>query len=231
MKIMRRLNPPIMLLLAIAAILPFASSLQASSNTSMWEALSIQQKEMLSDGKPIVVEESVPDNAWPRYIVYRLVGCAPAKVAALFWDCEQAPKYVPNCLSVHLISTPHPWIHEARYTLRMPMMLPEEIYVSRNELTNPEPDVYEVSWKVCEARYIKGSVGNLRVVPVGAKALIRYTNLVLPGSSIAGLLQSEARHQVVQSVDALAGEVEQEICTTPEIIAHQLQKLHESLEK
>jgi len=53
----------------------------------------------------------------------------------------------------------------------------------------------------------------------------------MPGSSIAGLLQSEARSQVVASVDALARQVEHEICKTPWLMDHQLQKLNESLEK
>jgi hypothetical protein len=198
---------------------------------STWESLTPSQQGILVDGKPVVVEEEVAENAWPRYIVYRLVDCPPAKVAALFWDCEQAPKYVPNCLSVQMVARPTPWIHEAEYTLHMPMMLPEEVYVSRNELTDPAKDVYEISWKVCQARYIKGSEGNLRVSPVGSKALLCYNNLVMPGSSIAGLLQSEARSQVVASVDALARQVEHEICKTPWLMDHQLQKLNESLEK
>ncbi len=198
----------------------------------MWSGLTSQQQELLSSGKPLVIEECVAGNPWPRYTVYMLVKASSAQSAAVFWDCELDPKYVPNCLSVHLVGTPQPWIREAEYTLKMPMMLPNEVYVSRNEIHAEEiPGVYEVSWNVLRASYIKGSKGNLRIEPFGNgsdqehRSLLRYTNLVMPGSSIAGLLQSMARSEVIQSVKALCTQIEQERASDSQLLDRQLHEM------
>ncbi|MEI6323572.1 MAG: hypothetical protein WCP60_10765 [bacterium] len=219
----------ILFLCSLLASTPFCC---ASGSASMWSGLSSQQQELLSSGKPLVIEESVSGNAWPRYTVYMLVKASSAQSAAVFWDCELDPKYVPDCLSVHLLGSPQPWIREAEYTLKMPMMLPNEVYVSRNEIHSEEiPGVYEISWNVLRASYIKGSTGNLRIEPFGngsdqeQRSLLRYSNLVIPGSSIAGLLKSMARSEVIQSVKALSNQIEQERISDPQLLDHQLHEM------
>ena len=220
------------LILFLLLFLPLTACLDAASKSSMWAGLSSQQQELLSSGKPLVLEEAVPGNPWPRYTVYMLVNASAAQSAAVFWDCELDSKYVPNCLSVKLVGAPQPWIREGEYTLKMPMMLPNEVYVSQNEMHAAEsPGVYEISWNVLRASYIKGSKGNLRIEPFGkgseqeSKALLRYTNLVMPGSSIAGLLQSMARSEVIQSVKALSTQIEQERVSNPQLLDHQIQEM------
>lgn len=196
-----------------------------SSDAPLWNALTPQQQETLSAGKPLLLEEEIADNPWPRYTVYHLVKSSPAQAAAVFWDCELDPKYVPNCLSVRIVSTPKPWIHDGEYTLTMPLFLPNEVYLSRNELMVPSPGVYEISWNVLHAHYIKGSKGNILFQQHGDQTLIRYTNLVKPGSSIAGLLRTNASRQVVESVKALVHQIENEIQDTPQLLDHQLKEL------
>ena len=191
----------------------------------MWDKLTPQQQEVLSSGKPLLIEEEMTDNPWPRYTVYHLVKSTSAQAAAVFWDCGLDPKYVPNCLSVRIVSTPEPWIHDGEYTLRMPLMLPDEIYVSRNAVTVPSPGVYKISWHVLHARYIQGSTGNILFQQHGDQTLISYTNLVRPGSSIAGLLRTNASRQVVESVRALVHQIEHEIQDNPQLLEHQLKEL------
>ena len=197
----------------------------------MWKSLTPQQQALLSEGNPVVIEENVADNPWPRYVVYRLVNASAEKAAAVFWDCELDTQYVPNCLSVRSVARPKPWIHEAEYTLKMPLFLPDEVYVTRNELKIPSPGIYEISWKVLHARYITGSTGNLRIEPVvvtgetGEKALMRYSNLVIPGGRIAGLLRAQARNEVVDSVNALARQVDQE---SSQVVAKQITALNKA---
>jgi hypothetical protein len=201
---------------------------------SMWKALTQQQQEQLTAGNHVVLEEEVPDNPWPRFVIYHLVNSSPEQVAAVFWDCELDPKYVPNCLTVELKVRPKSWIHEAEYTLSMPLMLPNEVYTSRNELKSPSPNNYEISWKVLQARYIKGSEGNLRIEPhgdKGDKCLLCYSNLVMPGGQIAALLRGKARNEVIESVGALVHQVEHEIQNSPQLIQNQQTELEKSLGK
>ena len=198
-----------------------------TNSAPMWNTLTPQQQEILSKGKPLLLEVEVPGNPWPRYTVYHLVNSSPEQAAAVFWDCELDPKYVPNCLSVEMVSRPNPWIHDGQYTLKMPLMLPSEVYVSCNELKK-DSNGYEISWHVLHARYIQGSIGNLRIEPHGEKgeqALIRYTNLVRPGSSIAGLLRANASSQVVESVKALVCQIESELSENPQLMEHQVKDL------
>lgn len=201
----------------------------------MWSGLLPQQQRELTLGKPVVIEEVIAGNPWPRFTVYLVVKSSSAQAAAVFWDCELDPKYVPNCLSVKPVAHPYPWIYEEEYMLKMPLMLPNEVYISRNELQAQEvPEVYEISWNVQKARYIKGSKGNIRIEPLesegkGERSLIGYTNLVVPGSSIAGLLQPMARSQVVESVKALATQIENERQSSPELLNKQMEKLTQAL--
>jgi hypothetical protein len=196
-----------------------------ASDAPLWDALTPQQQEVLSSGKPLLLEEEMADNPWPRFTVYQLVKSSPAQAAAVFWDCKLDPKYVPNCLSVRIVSTPQPWIHDGEYTLKMPLFLPNEVYLSRNELMVPSSGVYEISWNVLHARYIQGSTGNILFQQHGDQTLIRYTNLVKPGSSIAGLLRANASRQVVESVRALTHQIENEIQDAPQLLDHQLKEL------
>jgi hypothetical protein len=231
---MSRFFLPIFVLFTCLGSLQAASTNDALSSV-MWHALSHPQQQELLSGKPVVLEEAVEGNAWPRYTVYFLVNSSAEQAAAVFWDCELDPKYVPNCLSVRITATPQPWIHEGEYTLRMPMLLPSEVYTSRNELKIPATGGYEIAWNVLHACYIKGSHGNIRIESAppsgchGDQTLIRYTNLVMPGSSIAGLLRSNARSQVIQSVKALVDQIEHEIQASPQLLQHQVQELEKAL--
>ena len=111
-------------------------------------------------------------------------------------------------------------------------MLPNEVYVSRNELNPTSPDgIYEISWKVLSSRYISASNGNLKIEPHGDKAFLCYKNLVIPGGKFAGLLRTKARNQVVESVLATVHQVETETKESPELLQHQVQDLEKSLPK
>ena len=214
-------------LLAPLLVCALSATAFCTNNAPMWNTLTPQQQEILSEGKSLLLEQEVTDNPWPRFVVYHLVKSSPAQAAAVFWDCELDPKYVPNCLSVQIVSRPDPWIHDGQYTLKMPLMLPSEVYVSCNELKK-DSNGYEISWHVLHARYIEGSIGNLRIETHGEKgeqALIRYTNLVRPGSSIAGLLRANASRQVVESVKALVRQIESELSESPQLMEHQMKDL------
>ena len=219
-------------LIPFLPLLACLAPLCAAPQSSMWSVLSSQQQRELTLGKPVVIEEVIAGNPWPRFTVYQSVESSSAQAAAVFWDCELDSKYVPNCLSVRIVSAPQPWIRVAEYTLKMPMMLPNEVYTSQNEMHLDEmPGVYEISWNVLKASYIKGSKGTLRIEPFGngtaqeTKSLLRYSNLVMPGSSIAALLKSKARSEVIQSVKALCNQIEQERTSDTQLLDHQIHEM------
>ena len=189
-----------------------------SAEELLWSALTKRQQAELLEGKAVEVEEIVPESAWPRFIIYQMVNSSPADVAAVFWNCDRAPDYIPNCLSVRIIHQPHPWIIEAEYTLGMPFFLSDEVYVSRNELRRHSASEYEISW-------------NLLVQEHQGKTLLRYTNLVVPGSRIAGLLRATASSHVLESVQALVKRVVWELEKSPSLLQKQLGTLEHDLEK
>jgi hypothetical protein len=201
-----------------------------SAEESMWSALTQQQHAQLLAGKQVVLEEEISGKPWPRFTIYHLVKGTPADVAAIFWDCELDPKYIPDCLSVRIISRTAPWIHDGEYTLKMPLFLPDEVYVSRNELKRHSATSYEISWKVLRSRYSESCSGSLRMQEHDGKTLLCYSNLVVPGSRIAGLLRSTAGNQVVSSVQALVRQIAWEIETRPQLLEQQLHSLEHALE-
>ena len=195
-------------LLAIMLLAGMASHGIAAENDVLWNNLTeVQQRDLLA-GKTVETEENVEGSAWPRFRVYQLVKAEPKSIAAVFWDCRRDPEYIPNCTAVTILSHPSPSVIEASYTLAMPFLLPDEVYVSKNVLRKPSETSYEITWNVSEARYTKSAMGSLRIEPHGQGSILRYANLVIPGSRIAGLLRATAGSQVVESVKALTRRVE-----------------------
>jgi len=219
-------NHRILIILTLVCIgLP---SLHAAEYLSSKE-LNSQQREMLKTGKPLLVEEESPGNPWPIFTIYQMVKASPEAVAAVFWDCEQDPKYIPNCLSARIISHPKKRVVEAEYTLKMPFFLPDEVYVSRNELMIPDHDVFEISWEVMKARYIKAGLGSIRITPMGEDSMIRYNNFVMPGSKIARIMKAHASSQVAESVNALVQKVLDEQSHDAPLLESQLSALRKAL--
>jgi len=195
-------------LLAIMLLAGMASHGIAAETDVLWNNLTeVQQRDLLA-GKTVETEENIEGSAWPRFRVYQLVKAEPKSIAAVFWDCRRDPEYIPNCTAVTILSHPSPSVIEASYTLSMPFLLPDEVYVSKNVLRKPSETSYEITWNVSEARYTKSAMGSLRIEPHGQGSILRYANLVIPGSRIAGLLRATAGSQVVESVKALTRRVE-----------------------
>ena len=191
----------------------------------LWDALSNQQKGQLLEGKPILIEEDVPGSPWPRLTIYHLVRGSPAKVAAVFWNSELDLQYLPNCQSVRILARPSPPVQEAQFTLKMPFFLPDEVYVSRIEVKRPSSETYDLSWHVLESLYAKECVGNVRIENERGNALLCYKNFVIPKSSFAGLLRSQASQRVEESVRALASQVEKESKSSSPLLKSQLEDL------
>lgn len=219
---------PHFLYLTLAAVLFTGLAPVPVAAADYWEGLSSRQKEILSSGETLILEEEVPGNPWPRFIVYHLVKATPAEIAAVFWDLRLDPKYIPNCLSVTITASPSPHVLEGEYTLKMPFFLPDEVYVSRNTLRRHSEEHYEIFWKVLRSRYTKSCQGSLNLQKHDRGTLLRYTNIVEPGSKIAGIMKNSASRQVLASVKALISQVGAESASQSELLEKQLKTLGEA---
>lgn len=215
------------------AILLLATALPAAppaSEINYWSGLSLRQRALLISGETIILEEEISGNPWPRFIVYHLVKASPSEVAAVFWDLKLDPQYIPNCATVTILNAPSPSVVEGEYTLKMPFLLPDEVYVSRNMLRHSGAEDLEISWEVLRSRYTKSGRGAITLQRQEGGTLVRYSNLVEPGSRIAGLMRKSAGRQVVESVKALATQVTMEKTASPDVLEKQLKTLREALE-
>mgnify|MGYP000384929761 CR=1 FL=1 len=217
------------LLLLSGEFLPQSARAQAKAKPPLWSTLTSAQQSVLNSGKPLVLEEEVPGNPWPRFTIYQLVKASPAQVAAVFWDCEKDPEYIPNCTKVSVLSRPSPGVVEAEYTLKMPFLIPDEVYVSRNELQHSPDGSYGVTWKVLRSRYTKSCSGTLRLEGHEGGTLIRYSNLVEPGSRIAKMLKASASRQVVESVQSLVDRVGDLLIRPGNTLEKQIRLLEETI--
>ena len=214
--------------LILAALLVAGLAPVRLSAADYWEGLSSRQREILISGESLILEEEVPGNPWPRFIVYHLVKATPSEVAAVFWDLRLDPAYIPNCLSVTIIGSPSPNVVDGEYTLKMPFFLPDEVYVSRNTLRLHSEDHYEICWEVLRSRYTKSCRGSLNLQKVDRGTLLRYTNVVEPGSKIAGIMKNSASRQVLASVKALVSQVGAESANRSGLLDKQLKSLGEA---
>ncbi len=218
------------LILGLFLVSKLSGSLLAS-DLPLWERLTPQQQMVLSSGKQVVLEEEVPDSPWPNLTIFQLVKSSSADVAAVFWNSELDTKYLPNCKSVRILDRPSRDVQKAEFILRMPLFLPEELYVSRITIKSPSSNVYEISWKVLESLYSKECNGTIRIEPHGDLALFSYQNFVKPRSNFAALLRLPAQAIIVDSVKFLVRQVEAERQKNPQLLAAQLKAIEVALGK
>jgi len=217
----------LVLILALSGAVVALKSARAEGE--VWNGLPhFEQRELLA-GKTVEFEENVEESVWPRFIIYHLVKASPSAVAAVFWNCEKDPEYIPNCTSVKILESPERSVVNAQYTLSMPFFLPDEVYISRNQDKKLADHDYDIVWKVTQSRYSKSSIGSLRVAEHDGMCLIRYTNLVIPSSRFAGMLRNSAGKQVMESVKALVAQVLMEHEKAPELLEKQVRALDQSV--
>jgi hypothetical protein len=150
--------------------------------------------------------------------IWQLVKCPPDVVAGVFWDSELDPAYLPGCLETRIISRPTPSLQQAWFRLKMPLFLPDEVYVSEIRLIPQDPGTYKITWKVLESIYAKSCTGEILIQPYqGALSLVRYKNFMVPRSKIAKLLKRPGMRRVEESFQALVNQAEKESLGTSDL--------------
>lgn len=183
------------------------------------------QMALLANGKPLVLNRQIPGQPWPEMTVWQLVKCSPEVIAGVFWDSELDPSYLPGCLETQIISRPTPSLQKARFRLKMPLFLPDEVYTSDIELLPQPPGSYKITWKVTESVYAKSCNGEILIRPHEGMALVRYTNFMVPRSKMAKLLKGPGIARVVDSFEALVAQTEKEVSESSPLLERQRKAL------
>ncbi len=205
-----------------------AAGMAGQAAASVWNDLDPAQRQSVKGGKQVLIEEAVEGQPWPRARVYRVVNASPEQVAAVFFDYAEAKTYIPDVLSSRVNQLVSPCVAEVEYEVDVPI-LSDEVYVARNELRQLPDETYEISWTLLRALQTKAAKGNLHIEPFGEKSIIRYTNLVTPGSGMAGLLRHLAMGRMEQTVEAIGRKAESQRKSHPAALASQVEKLREAL--
>lgn len=199
-----KLPPFLYLLLSAVSFLLACPPLRASD---LLKGLNAAEVAAVDQGKLLYIAHEVPNMPWPRAVVYHFVEASPREVLAVFTNYNSASTYIPNVLQSKVVNEIRPWEKEVYYELEVPV-LPNETYVAKNLLSFVDNGKQmEVSWTAAKAKFFKSSVGNLRVEAYRSGTLLRYTNLVDPGSRIATILRSTAEAQVKATVAAIVNRV------------------------
>lgn len=179
----------------------------------------------LSNGKPLVLNKEIPGEPWPEMTIWQLVKCSPEVLAGVFWDSELDPSYLPSCLETQIVARPIPSAQKARFRLKMPLFLPDEVYISDIRLIPQTPGSYKITWKVLESIYAKSCSGEILIEPHAGMSLVRYRNFMVPRSRIAGLLKGPGMSRVVESFHALVAQTEKEVHSSPALLERQRKAL------
>lgn len=198
-------------------------------STGLSEDLSFTENYRLAAGKPLVLEADVPGEPWPVLTIRQVVNCPPEVLAGVFWDSELDSSYLPGCLAVRILSKPQSFLQEAEFRLKMPLFLPEEVYVSRIELLPRRGGVIRILWNVTDSRYAKSCAGEIRIESFEGKSLMCYRNFMVPKSRVAVLLRGPAKDRVVESVASLVAQAEKEFKFMPVLVERQQRELREAL--
>lgn len=196
--------------------------------SSLLDGLTPAQIDSINRGRLLYIGHEV-GKPWPKAVVYRFVEATPREVMAVFTNYAAAPQFVPNVLRAQIQREVHPWEQEVFYELSVPL-LPNETYVATNILSfRDHGKQLEVSWKANKATYFQSSVGNLRVEAYHGGTLLRYTNLVDPGSRFAIMLRPSAENQIKATVQAIAKRVEFMRKRHPQELAREVERLNQVL--
>jgi|GEM_PF-272733 len=214
-------------LFPLFALVAWVPLLQADS---LLNDLNEAQRLELEHGGQVVIMQEMEGKPWPRVRLYQRVDATPEDVAAVFFDYQNAKSFIPKVIKSDISRQVSPCILEVDYGIDIPI-LPDEFYTARNELTAGKDGSYCVSWNLVRALQTKASEGSLYIERFGEGSVIRYTNLVTPGSSMAVILKVPAIDQMRGTVRAIVRQVERQKKEHPEALKKEILSLQEALSK
>ncbi|MDX2080355.1 MAG: hypothetical protein SFU53_06180 [Terrimicrobiaceae bacterium] len=209
----------------VSVLLALLFSPLAQANVA--SELSPAQLAEIQAGRQVVVLQEMPGHPWPRIRIFQMARATPEEVAAVFFDYTNAKDYIPKLLKSNVSKTLSPCVIEVDYGVDVPI-LPDEFYTARNSLTE-SGGTYRIDWTLVRALQTKASEGHLRIERFGKDALLCYTNLVTPGSKMAGILRIPAIDQMKNTVAAIVRQVESQRNSKPADLQRQVALLRAAL--
>jgi hypothetical protein len=190
--------------------------------------LTPSQESQVRNGSQVLVVEDLEGCPWPRVTIYQKINASSEEVAAVFFDFEDNKSFIPNVLRSKISRIISPAEFEVDFSINIPI-LPDEHYTALNTLSQTAPECYGIAWKLLKARQTKDSVGSFQTEPFEGGALMRYRNLVTPGSRMAGLLRGIAIRQMQNAAEAIASRAESLKTSNPDQLERQVQDLRAAL--
>lgn len=176
------------------------------SRADILSELTSEQLAQLKKGDLVVKTRDVKGGVWPELSVYALVKATVKDVTSVFRDYDNAHTYIPNLIEAKVIDKPAPQTLDVRYTVKTPI-ISKMSYVVRNKYRTDGPAAV-VEWNLVESPLAKESTGSLRAEPYEDGTLLRYTNYVLPKTSLAVVAKNAALNEVKSTVTAIKEESE-----------------------
>lgn len=198
--------------------------------SEIFDGLSSADAAKVKAGQQILITENLPDYPWPKARIFQTSSLKPEEIMAVFFDYNNAFRYVPNCLVSKISKKISPTIFDVEYEVSVPI-LPDESYTAQNTLRRLAGGGFLVSWEVMKASSIESSVGNLRVEPFGKGSVLCYSNLVKPASKAAGLLRSLALSQMKNTVGAILKEAAAQKSEAGNVMAAKIAIMEAALDK
>ena len=205
-----------------------------SSQASAYDELTAAQKGVVDAGGQVFFTRAVPDAAWPRAFVYRVIDASPEQAAAVFVDYEDHASFIPDLTKSQVSRRIDPTTVDVDYTLAVPV-LSDEDYTVRDHVSSYDGGAsYRVEWTMVRASSTKAIEGGVRFEPHGGtrespRTLMAYQNFVIPGSRLAGLgfIRSRALGQMQATAEAIARRVEMERTTRRSLLDRQVAALRD----
>jgi len=207
----------------LVAGLAFALTAFDAIAVDLLKDLCASDRQSIEAGNSCVTHENIKGKPWPRVSVYRIISASPEEVAAVFGDYESAKKFVPNVMSSKINRRLSPNVAVVTYDLHVPL-LPDERYTVRNTL-EPEAKGFRFEWEVLESLQAKSGEGYFCIQPHPRGSVVRYTNLVVPSSGMAGLLKGVAINQTRDTVEAICKQVEKQRSRNPGRLRNKVQQV------
>ncbi len=188
------------------ALLAIALSTTRAQDDSLLKNLSSDQVATLKQGQMVVASENVPGGPWPRLKVYTLVNASVPVIKSVFLDYANAQNYIPNLVSAKVVDRPSANVVDVAYTSHMPIVGNSTSTVRNTYVT--KGNALTVDWNLLSSTVADVSTGQLKVEPFGSGSLMRYTNYVVPKSSLAFLAKGVAMNEVKATVAAIKKQAE-----------------------
>jgi hypothetical protein len=212
----------------IALLSLLALAVHPLAAASLLSDLSRAQAAQVLRGEQVVTMQEIEGKPWPRVKLYQKIQATPEEVAAVFFDYQHAKGYIPHLLKSEISRIHSPCVLEVDYEVDVPV-LADEAYTAKNSLSADPDGSYCVTWNLVRALQTKASEGNLRIEPIPGGSVIRYTNLVTPGSAMAGLLRKIAIQQMRDTVHAIVRQVESQKRDHPKALEQEIEDLRSAL--